>query len=360
MATVTHQKNNQESSAPPSTGKSPGQIRSQQLRQDLMGVSNRWRERHPVLTRYQDWIGGAIMLLSVGIMALAGFAYVQGWLGAIPTVVIIAIATSFIHELEHDLIHYVYFRHRPVLHHSMMALCWLTRTGTINPWIRRYVHLLHHKVSGTAKDIEERGITNGTPWSPFRLIMIADGMMALLGRSGDALKAGRLHQLIFRGLAAYFPIGLAHYALWYLYLGFHLTQMLAPQWAATFWSASVVEVMPIVNVIAVIWIWPFFIRSFCLNFVSSNMHYFGDVEDDNIIQQTQIWTRWWLAPLYLFCFNFGATHGVHHFVVRDPFYVRQCVAKESHGLMKAAGVRFNDFGTFKRANRFTKTADQYG
>lgn len=359
MASVTPKQSKRQASVS-SHQTSAGQLNSRKLRQDLMAVSDRWRKRHPRLTQYQDWIGAAIMLFAVGVMAAAAWAYSLDLLGAVPTVIIIAIATSLIHELEHDLIHYVYFRHRPVLHHTMMALCWLTRTGTINPWIRRYVHLLHHKVSGSQKDIEERGITNGTPWSPFRLLMIADGMLALFGRSGDAIRAGRFHQLVFRGLAAYFPIGLAHYALWYLYLAFHISHFVSPQWAAGFWGQGVVEFMPTLNLIAIIWIWPFFIRSFCLNFVSSNMHYFGDVEADNIIQQTQVWTRWWLAPLHLFCFNFGATHAIHHFVVRDPFYVRQWLAKESHILMRNAGVRFNDFDTFKRANRFSKTADQYG
>ena len=329
-----------------------GQDASQALRQELMAISNEWRTRHPFLHRQQNAIGALIMIVCMGVMALSGFAYVAGWLGAIPTVVIIAIATSFIHELEHDLIHYAYFKNQPVAHHLMMLCCWLTRTGTINPWIRRYVHLLHHKVSGTPKDLEERGITNGQRWTPFRFLMLLDGMVALFGRSGDASKAGRFKLLVVRGLAAYFPIGLAHYVLWYIYLSFHLSTWLQPEWANQFWSTTIVDAMPLIDIIAVVWIWPFFIRSFCLQFISSNMHYYGDVEDNNIIQQTQVWNRWWLAPLHLFCFNFGATHGIHHFVVRDPFYVRQWVAKASHERMKAAGVRFNDFGTFKRANRF--------
>jgi hypothetical protein len=96
------------------------------------------------------------------------------------------------------------------------------------------------------------------------------------------------------------------------------------------------------------------LRGACLHFISSNMHYFGDVEEGNIVQQTQVLNRWYLAPLQLFCANFGSTHGIHHFVPSDPFYVRQLTARAAHRAMRDNGVRFNDLGTFRRANRFAR------
>ncbi len=57
-------------------------------------------------------------------------------------------------------------------------------------------------------------------------------------------------------------------------------------------------------------------------------------------------------PLQLFCFNFGSTHAIHHFVVGQPFYLRQMIAPQAHDVMREIGVRFNDLGTFKRANRW--------
>lgn len=82
------------------------------------------------------------------------------------------------------------------------------------------------------------------------------------------------------------------------------------------------------------------------------MHYFGDIEEGNVVEQTQVINAWWLAPFHLFCFNFGATHAIHHFVVRDPFYIRQLTAKRAYVVMKEMGVRFNDYGTFDRSNRY--------
>ncbi|RZL06584.1 MAG: hypothetical protein EOP40_17435, partial [Rubrivivax sp.] len=60
----------------------------------------------------------------------------------------------------------------------------------------------------------------------------------------------------------------------------------------------------------------------------------------------------WMWPFQLFCCNFGSTHAIHHFVVKEPFYVRQLTAPVAHRVMREAGVRFNDLGTFARANRW--------
>ena len=113
------------------------------------------------------------------------------------------------------------------------------------------------------------------------------------------------------------------------------------------------ELVATANTVAVLIFAPNLLRSFSINFISSNMHYFGDIEDGNFVQQCQVLNSKWFIIPHLFCFNFGSTHGIHHFVVRDPFYIRQMTAKKAHEVMRANGVRFNDLGTFKRANRWT-------
>ena len=122
------------------------------------------------------------------------------------------------------------------------------------------------------------------------------------------------------------------------------------------WSATTLVVMDGVTFAVVVLVGPNVLRTFCLHFVSSNMHYYGDVELGNVIQQTQVLNRWWLWPLQAFCFNFGSTHGIHHFVVKEPFYIRQLTAPVAHQVMREMGVRFNDFGTFARANRWQALA----
>ncbi len=82
------------------------------------------------------------------------------------------------------------------------------------------------------------------------------------------------------------------------------------------------------------------------------MHYFGDIEEGNVLVQTQVLNRWYLLPLQLFCFNFGSTHSIHHIYVPDTFYMRQLTAPVAHRAMRENGVRFNDVGSILRANRY--------
>ena len=63
-------------------------------------------------------------------------------------------------------------------------------------------------------------------------------------------------------------------------------------------------------------------------------------------------TVWWTYPFQLFCFFFGWTHAIHHFVVNETFYIRHFARKKAHEVMRKHGVRFNDLGTFRRANRY--------
>ena len=111
-------------------------------------------------------------------------------------------------------------------------------------------------------------------------------------------------------------------------------------WPAWLMEQQVWAMPLIVTLIA-----PNILRMFCLHLISSNMHYYGDVVKGVIQQQCQVLNKWYLAPFQLFCFNFGSTHAIHHFVVRDTFYIRQLAAKDSHEVLRAHGIRFNDMGT---------------
>jgi len=326
------------------------------IRATVSAAGEALRRRHPWLA-HQDAIGMGIFLLSLAGMGACAWLYARGSLSAWLCVPLIAIFASFIHELEHDLIHFLYFRRRPWVHNLMLTLGWLARPSTINPWIRRHIHLHHHKHSGTATDVEERGITNGEPWGVRRFFMIGDGLFAILMRALAKRDLRQGLRTVFRGLAAYFPVGWFHFVVWYGFLGFHLVDGAASlAGSPVAWSTETLTHMRVIDFLTVVLVGPNVLRSFCLHFVSSNMHYYGDVEDRNIMQQTQVWNRWWLLPFHLFCFNFGSTHAIHHFVVGEPFYIRQWTAPQAHAVMREVGVRFNDFDTFSRANRFLRPA----
>lgn len=326
--------------------------KTEYVRREVTRASAELRERHPWL-QHQDAIGAGIMIGSIAGMLACAWAYMAGLLPAWACIPLAAIFASFTHELEHDLIHRMYFRNTPWAHNLMLLAGWLARPSTINPWIRRGLHLHHHKHSGTESDLEERAITNGERWGLRRFIMTGDGILAILMRLHRAPNHKLRARMLIRGLIAYFPLGWLHWGLWYVFLGFHGSNLAGAAFGFSMdWSASTLAMMQTVNLLAVVWIGPNILRSFCLHFVSSNMHYFGDVEDGNIVQQTQVLNTWWMAPFQLFCFNFGSTHAIHHFVVKEPFYIRQATADTGHRVLREIGVRFNDTGTFVRANRY--------
>lgn len=310
------------------------------------------RKRFPILN-HQNAIGAFILAFSLLGMVVTAYFYIEQQLSVWWTIPLIAFFASLTHELEHDLIHWMYFRKKPWAHHLMMGLVWLARPSTINPWARRELHFNHHKTSGTESDIEERALWNGERWGIRRFFATGDNGLAVLFRALSIKDWDTRKRIIKRSLAAYFPLGWIHWGLWYVFLGFHaLTFCSGLIDAPITWSASTLEIMNVVNILTVVWVAPNVLRTFCLHFVTSNMHYYGDVELGNVIQQTQVLTPWWMMPFQLFCFNFGSTHAIHHFVVKEPFYLRQMTVPVAHKVMRDMGVRFNDVGSFKRANRW--------
>jgi hypothetical protein len=97
---------------------------------------------------------------------------------------------------------------------------------------------------------------------------------------------------------------------------------------------------------------PNVLRQSCLVLMSSYSHYYGDIPDREIFFQNQILSNWMFFPFQLFCFNFGATHIIHHYVIQQPFYLRQMVAHAALAEMRRQGTRSDDLGTFVRANRW--------
>jgi fatty acid desaturase len=341
----------------PSDSLEHGLKQSRIIRSELQRISEQARQRHPILA-HQDAIGLTIFLASAAAISACTLAYAYDALPAWVVVVSSAFFMSLLHELEHDLIHRLYFKTRPWLYNAMMFGVWLFRPSTINPWVRRDWHLHHHRFSGTATDAEERALTNGEKWGVRRALMSLDTLLSLVLRPRTTreyligyAKAQKpadkraYRRILWRNRLSYLPFGALYFAAWHWFLILHFAH-----WAFAF--AAPAPLMSVLDFLAVTVLMPNALRTFCLHFVSSNIHYYGDIETRNIVQQTQVWTAPWLWPLQAFCFNFGSTHAIHHFWVQDPFYLRQLVAKDAHRVMRSHGVRFNDFASMKRANRW--------
>ena len=332
------------------------------VRSVVMKAGEDLRQSFPIL-KHQNFIGASILFVALVGMVLCAVGYAYDYLPVWACIPLIAIFASLTHELEHDLIHYMYFKKKPWAHHLMLALVWLARPNTISPWARRTLHLNHHKYSGSEYDLEERGISNGMPWGIKRILVISDQLMTVYLRPFQMYKMIKLFiekqpenerkSALISQLTGFFPLSFIYYGLWYIFVIYHVANGIAPLLGQSItWSTGLVKAMPVINFLAVVWVIPNFIRSFSLQFISSNMHYYGDIDPRDVIKQTQVLNPWWLMPFQLFCCNFGSTHAIHHFVVKEPFYVRQMTSKTAHKVMREVGVRFNDIGTFKRVNRW--------
>ncbi|MBB1387034.1 MULTISPECIES: fatty acid desaturase [Pseudoalteromonas] len=304
------------------------------------------RQKHPLLA-HQNTLGLIILLLSLSALIGVGVLYYLTIIPAWMCIILAAIAASISHELEHDLIHKQYFSNQPLMHNFMMLTVWLMRPNTISPWYRRKMHLHHHKTSGTQQDLEERLVGNGIKNPFLRALVITDGLLGLVISQKRFKKEidGFSFMSVFN---AGFPIATAYFIILYSVIVFHIVNLFMPlSINSASWLLSTINVFEFLMVVLIV---PNIIRSSSLNFVTSSMHYYGGV--NNMLEQTHVLTSRLFMPFHLFCFNFGHTHTIHHFVPNQPFYLRQMLSKKALKVMKQHNVRFNDFESIKNANLY--------
>ena len=89
---------------------------------------------------------------------------------SIVMVLVVAFSSSVLHELEHDIIHNLFFKKNLAAQNIILYCIWFVKLHG-NPWMRRDLHLKHHIVSGQLNDAEERLIGLGQYAGFTRLIM---------------------------------------------------------------------------------------------------------------------------------------------------------------------------------------------
>jgi len=340
------------------------QEKTSRIRKEINVAYLQMKKRYPIFN-YQNTLGLLIFLFSTLAIIFTSFFWYKGDVATWLMIIINAFFMGVLHEIEHDLIHWLYFKGNKAVHHCMLFVVWILRPLTVNPWIRRTLHLHHHKFSGTLHDVEERSVTNGEKWTLKRLLTTADVVLGGLMRLGvmfkdmdKEVKAGRLKMEISDKLKkimflSIIPVTILAHVILYFFFGDMILDFFHKSFDTSFVLPDFIkESLNWLNIIIYTILLPNLLRQFSLHFITSNMHYFGDVEDGNVIEQTQVLTVWWTLPFQVFCFFFGWTHSIHHFVVNETFYVRHAGRKKAQEVLKKYGVRFNDLGTFKRANRF--------
>lgn len=103
------------------------------IKKVILQAGDKLRARHPWLKKHQDAIGATIMAVSLLGMIGTATLYYHGLIAWWLCIPVVAIFASFIHELEHDLIHLMYFRNKPWANTLMLWLGWIARPSTVSP-----------------------------------------------------------------------------------------------------------------------------------------------------------------------------------------------------------------------------------
>jgi len=326
--------------------KNPYQPRINAIRKVIYAEEKRVKEKYPIL-EHQNFLGMTIFLSCLFSMATVAYFYITGALSLMFVIPLIAFFVSLLHELEHDLIHDLYFKEQKWVQHLMFATIWVSKVNA-NPWWRKPMHLKHHKTSGQVDDIEERLIGLGLPIG-FRRILLALSALGvytvIYGIAADSKKMNSLPGLNVNHVSLLnLPVLLpAHLALGVMFFPNLVSE----------------NIYNISWYICALFFFPNLLRQGCLVLISTGCHYFGDIPEKNVYFQNQVLNHWILYPLQAFCFNFGETHIIHHYVSRQTFYLRQMIAPACIAELKKQGVRFNDLEIYKRANRFYSNKDHH-
>ena len=105
------------------------------IRQEISQSYKDLKQKYPLL-KHQNWIGMTFFLLSISMIVLASVFYIKGHLSVWILIPFNAFWMGILHELEHDLIHWMYFRKNKIIQDIMLFSVWILRPLTINPWLR--------------------------------------------------------------------------------------------------------------------------------------------------------------------------------------------------------------------------------
>lgn len=321
--------------------------RARIIRASIRSEERRLIQKYPVLA-HRDLLGTCCVLGCLIMMAFTIDSYLRGhiaWWLAIP---LMAFPLSILHEIEHDLIHDLYFKRLPWIQNLLFTVIWIAKLS-INPWYRRGIHMKHHVVSGQPNDIEERLIGLGLPFGLLRVLVTIHPLAGLLLFRRIKAEIPSFDPL--RLVLLSFPTYTLFNFIWESYFGYLRLQT---GWTFAYDPAQLLPAWgwPWARDLTVLFVAPNVLRQSCLVMMSSYSHYYGDIPEHDVFYQNQILSGWMFAPLQLFCFNFGATHIIHHYVMNQPCYLRQLVSHAVLAEMRRQGTRVNDLGTFTRANRW--------
>jgi hypothetical protein len=316
------------------------------------------RATYPIFhQKYQDLLGAAVFFGSLGMIIFTWYWYLtnQDHPARYPLAIIsVAFWTSFIHELEHDLIHNLYFKSNNTVHFWWFLAIWIIKMNT-SPFTRKELHLRHHRVSGQMDDIEERLIGLGLPFG-WRRMCITAHPVGMIVATYETAKDNAFVNVKKLNLESA-PVVLPFLFFMKMFLIFNCCLFLVfPSFAqSSFAQSTFMQWIWHINVLSVM---PGILRQGCLQMMSNCSHYYGDIPSNSLFYQNQILDHWIFFPFQVFCCNFGATHIIHHYIPQQPFYIRELVYRRVRYMMEENGVRRNDLGIILRGNRYFNSVEE--
>lgn len=314
------------------------------IRAELQAEEARLLARWPLL-RHSDALATGVLALTLLGMAATVLGYHTAALPASVAVVAMAFWFSTLHELEHDLFHGTYWGKAGSQGSELgMWVVYLLKMHA-SPWWRRPFHLKHHAVSGQRGDVEERLLGLGLPLGLPRLALTLSPLAYVLVAFEVARDSPEF--------------------LWYD----PLLQSKPAMLVAGFSALAVLDGAGLVALDEATRAWAqtsfvcFFLgshlRHLCLSLVTTSCHYYGDLARGVVAEQVQVLEPRWLAPVQALCWWFGSTHWVHHFCVKQPFWVRTLVAFRVNARVRSdawreatsGALRCNDLRSLRFANR---------
>jgi fatty acid desaturase len=319
------------------------------IQASIVEEGERLQARHPIL-RHQDALGTLACLGSCAGMIVMAALYLRGQIPWWTTLLVSGFFAGILNEVEHDLMHFIYFKKRIWAQNVLMVLVWAFRGNYMNPWNRRKVHLHHHKTSGSQVDVETRMTGLGMRFNLLRVLLMVDTLWVLLISRRLERESGGFYRRR-ETMLNMIPFTWMFVIMWVSLLGFQAAHALAWAHGTPFvLGGRLGSCDHFLAAAWVVYLGPSVLRTAALHIISSNTHYSGEGLD--LLRQTQSQGAWFLWPLQPFCFNFGKTHCIHHLVVTQPFYLRQLVAPHAYRVMRQYGILFNDVGTFRRRNAY--------
>ena len=258
--------------------------RIKRIQREIVAEGERLEARYPVLAR-RDLLGTLACLGSCACMIVMAALYIENVVPWWATLIVSGFCAGILNEVEHDLMHYLYFKDRVWAQNTLMVLVWAFRGNYMNPWNRRKVHLHHHKTSGSKVDVETRMTGLGMSFGLLRLLLMVDTLWVFfvtkkLERESEG------HYRSSETMRNMIPFTWIFVSLWASFLvlqAFHLVN-----WAFGLgiqgggWLVSADRFLTIAGVV---YVGPSLLRTAALHIISSNTHYSG--ENLDLLRQTQ-------------------------------------------------------------------------